>query len=622
LTETRLKIAVFIDFDNIEIGVKTTLGQPFDISAILDGIKERGEVITKVAYGDWKRAGDHGRLLSQHAIRMVQRNLTPGGDKNGADINLALDALEMAFTHDHINAFVIVGGDSDFITLVEKLKQYDKKVFVVGGRQFTSLVMQKNCNEFIAYENLAGVRPRGGSPERKAAPGSGPSEIAKALPLVKRALKVLVDREVSPQLGLLKSTLLQLDSTFSEKDYGASTFRDFIEKVAQTGIVTLRHAGRSLLVDLAETNGGAVTETTPAADTAPAPQAPPPPPPRDDHRRRSSDRGDGSEEAREAAESPAETPAETPADAQPEQRHEQQAPAQGGPPQAAEALEHLQRIFARGTPPRWPMYVRQVKQFLRGIDDSFDERAYGFTTIVEFLRTCQRENLLRLERDRQGVLRVFAGPQLPRPATAEPAAEGAPEAAPEQPVAAAAAAGVTDAAEVSDAAEPAAPAEAAEPEGTTDRVAVTEVSPTGDAGEPQAPAPEVLEAEPVADHHEPPASAEPARAEAQAARPHQPELPVQDAEPVPAGQAARDERVAERSMSGDGDDREPQPEDEVPVARPPMRRGTRKTAAAAAPPPAGRTRTPRARTPAAAPRTPGTRSGNRAPRKKPRSGTD
>ncbi len=133
MTDPRLKIAVFVDFDNIEIGVKTTLNQPFDIGVVLEAIKERGEVVTKVAYSDWKRAGDYSRQLSQHAIRMVQRNLTPGGDKNGADINLALDALEMAFTHDHINAFVIVGGDSDFMTLVEKLKQYDKKVFVVGG---------------------------------------------------------------------------------------------------------------------------------------------------------------------------------------------------------------------------------------------------------------------------------------------------------------------------------------------------------------------------------------------------------------------------------------------------------------------------------------------------------
>src|SRR6187402_1796892 len=185
MSDQRLKIAVFIDFDNVEIGVKTTLGLPFDIAAILEAIKERGEVVTKVAYGDWKRAGDHGRLLSQHAIRMVQRNLTPGGDKNGADINLALDALEMAFTHDHINAFVIVGGDSDFITLVEKLKQYDKKVFVVGGRQFTSQVMQKNCHEFIAYENL--VRRRDTVPGPRRDNGAAASaDMAKAIPLVKR----------------------------------------------------------------------------------------------------------------------------------------------------------------------------------------------------------------------------------------------------------------------------------------------------------------------------------------------------------------------------------------------------------------------------------------------------
>src|ERR687895_1093512 len=158
LTDTRSRIAVFIDFDNIEIGVKSTLGGQFDIGVVLEALKERGEVVSKIAYGDWARAGDYSRHLTQHAIRLVQRNLTPGGDKNGADINLALDALEMAFTHSHINAYVIVGGDSDFITLVEKLKQYDKQIFVVGGRAFTSLVMQRNCHEFIAYENLVGSR--------------------------------------------------------------------------------------------------------------------------------------------------------------------------------------------------------------------------------------------------------------------------------------------------------------------------------------------------------------------------------------------------------------------------------------------------------------------------------
>jgi uncharacterized protein (TIGR00288 family) len=266
-SETRHRIAVFIDFDNVEIGVKSTIGGQFDIGLVLEAIKERGEIVTKIAYSDWKRAGDYSRLLTQHAIRMVQRNLTPGGDKNGADITMALDALEMAFTHDHINAFVIVGGDSDFISLVEKLKQYGRKVIVVGGRQFTSVTMQKNCHEFIAYENLVGSRGR--PAERGGRPVAATSDISKALPIVKRALKVLSEREVTPQLGLLKSTLLQLDSTFSEREYGAGSFRDFMEKVAQAGAVTLKHAGRSMLVEPREDGVGVVSEVEDVAVSAP-----------------------------------------------------------------------------------------------------------------------------------------------------------------------------------------------------------------------------------------------------------------------------------------------------------------------------------------------------------------
>jgi uncharacterized LabA/DUF88 family protein len=383
LIDQRLKIAVFIDFDNIEIGVKTTLHTPFDIAAILDGIKERGEVVTKVAYGDWKRAGDYGRLLSQHAIRMVQRNLTPGGDKNGADINLALDALEMAFTHDHINAFVIVGGDSDFITLVEKLKQYDKKVFVVGGRQFTSQVMQKNCHEFIAYENLVRRRDIVPGPRRENGAGAT-ADVAKAIPLVKRALKVLSDREVSPQLGLLKSTLLQLDSTFSERDYGVSTFRDFIEKLAKTGLVSLRHSGRSMMVDAVETDGA--SESSTIESTPPAPPPPPVPP------------------MAQSAQAAAAPTGQTPRD----------------PEQIQQIVDYTRDVFARAAqPPRWPMYVRQFKQFVRGVDPNFDERKWGFTTIMEFLRIVQREGLFRLERDRRGQMRVFPGSAFQRTPSAE-----------------------------------------------------------------------------------------------------------------------------------------------------------------------------------------------------------
>src|SRR5674476_1443849 len=159
--QERLNIAVFVDYDNIEIGVKSTLRREFDVSLVLDSLKERGDLVAKFAYANWSRQEGATRQMAENAVQMVQRIPSPRGDKNGADINLALDALEMAFTHSHINAFAIVSGDSDFIALVNKLKQYDKRVFVVGGRAFTSTILQKNCHEFVAYESIIDEpRPR------------------------------------------------------------------------------------------------------------------------------------------------------------------------------------------------------------------------------------------------------------------------------------------------------------------------------------------------------------------------------------------------------------------------------------------------------------------------------
>src|SRR4029453_8790343 len=133
---------------------------------------------------------------------------------------------------------------------------------------------QKNCHEFIAYENLVGARS-GRSGGRGEKPAGSPADISRVLPLVKRALKVLSEREVAPQLGLLKSTLLQLDSTFSEREYGAGSFRDFMEKVAQTGAVTLKQAGRSMLVEAAEGDGAGETTVMPVVEQAsPATQPP------------------------------------------------------------------------------------------------------------------------------------------------------------------------------------------------------------------------------------------------------------------------------------------------------------------------------------------------------------
>jgi uncharacterized LabA/DUF88 family protein len=390
----RVNIAVFIDFDNIEIGVKNTLGEHFDVGTILEALKERGEVVTKIAYADWTRASEYSRHLTQHAIRLVQRNLTPGGDKNGADINLALDALEMAFTHPHINAYVIVGGDSDFLSLVEKLKQYDKKVFVVGGRAFTSIILQKNCHEFIAYENLIRGRrssSKGERPQPAAVTATAP--IQQAVPLLRRALKILADREVTPQTGLLKSTLLQLDSTFSERNYGASSFLDFAEKLAKEGVVTLKTAGRSVTVEL--NNGYA---------------------------------GDG--ESAPAASIPAATGLSS-ATALPLAA----SPNGGQQPQTAveplgsqsDGVGRASKILAAAKTARWPMYLRNVKQILRQAEGGFDERRYNFGGLMDLLKALQREQFVRIERDRRGGLRVFQGAALQKVPAHTPAIDGLPQ---------------------------------------------------------------------------------------------------------------------------------------------------------------------------------------------------
>ncbi|MEO8658121.1 MAG: NYN domain-containing protein [Bryobacteraceae bacterium] len=300
--QEKLNIAVFVDYDNIEIGVKSTLRREFDVSLALEALKERGDIVAKFAYANWGRQEGATRQMAENAVQMVQRIPSPRGDKNGADINLALDALEMAFTHNHVNAFAVVSGDSDFIPLVNKLKEYGKTVFVVGGKAFTSTILQQNCHEFISYESLldspAGRRssppppsqqqqpqhqpahqpqqqssqphqqqqphlgPREGPRERPQDRGDrqphqqqqqrnrpAPLELTLAMPLVERALQVLERRGVQPQLGLLKSTMLQLDSTFSERAFGANSFSDFVEKMKKADLVNVTGGGGRYLIE-------------------------------------------------------------------------------------------------------------------------------------------------------------------------------------------------------------------------------------------------------------------------------------------------------------------------------------------------------------------------------------
>ena len=291
--QDRLSIAVFVDYDNIEIGVKSTLRREFDVSLPLGALKERGDIVAKFAYANWGRQEGATRQMAENAVQMVQRIPSPRGDKNGADINLALDALEMAFTHAHVNAFAIVSGDSDFIPLVNKLKEYGKTVFVVGGKAFTSTILQQNCHEFVSYESLLEDGDRivaQPMPERRErimdrpdrqdrpdrldrkdkkdrGPRPAPLELSQAYPLVERALQVLERRAVQPQLGLLKSTMLQLDPAFSERAYGAGSFSDFVDKLKKADFINVSGSGGRYLIER-KGSGGSSEKFVPRPEEA------------------------------------------------------------------------------------------------------------------------------------------------------------------------------------------------------------------------------------------------------------------------------------------------------------------------------------------------------------------
>ena len=276
------------------------------------------------------------------------------------------------------------------------------------------MILQRNCHEFIAYENLHGVRKQAARTGRPMPASAASAPLAQAVPLVRRALKILADREVSPQTGLLKSTLLQLDSTFSERNYGASSFLDFVEKLAQAGVVTLKHAGRSVMVELNEGfDENALKAATPTAPRCRLPRAR-----RARPRRRRRGRAVPCFDRRLRRPRPASAdgflprPAHTDGSRPP---HEIRPAPMDMPAQVGDNAEGVPR--RRAHPDRRQERTVADVSPQRETDPSTDRgrirrASLRVRRLDGLLKACQREGFVRIERDRRGGLRVFQGPQL------------------------------------------------------------------------------------------------------------------------------------------------------------------------------------------------------------------
>src|SRR5437899_9207399 len=146
-------LAIFIDFENLALGFQGRR-ERFEINRVLERLVEKGKIVGKKAYADWSRFATYTAPLHEAAIELVEIPRRGQSGKNSADIRLCVDAMDLAYSKEHIDTFVIVSGDSDFSPLVSKLKENGKHVIGLGMQESTSDLLRDNCDEFIYYEDL------------------------------------------------------------------------------------------------------------------------------------------------------------------------------------------------------------------------------------------------------------------------------------------------------------------------------------------------------------------------------------------------------------------------------------------------------------------------------------
>ena len=252
----QLRIAVFIDFENIALGLRDP-SAPFEVRRILDRLLEKGRVIVKVAYADWNRFRSHTKNLHENGVSLVEIPRRESTGKNSADIRLVVDAMDLSWSKEHIDTFVIVSGDSDFSPLVAKLKENGRHVIGLGMKRSTSPLLANSCDEFIYYEDLEDEAEPAESPEPDERPARGRDAAFRLLADTVRALQ-RENFEVI-QASLVKDTMKRKRPAFSEAALGYGSFGELLEAAQKAGLVRLQQGERSgTYMVTAPASGGAV----------------------------------------------------------------------------------------------------------------------------------------------------------------------------------------------------------------------------------------------------------------------------------------------------------------------------------------------------------------------------
>ncbi|MEE8486865.1 MAG: NYN domain-containing protein [Gemmatimonadota bacterium] len=369
--------ALMIDFDNVTIGIRSNLGQ--EIRKLLSSDVIRGKVSIQRAYADWRRYPQYIVPLSEASVDLIFAPAYGSSKKNATDIRLAIDAVEIVFTRPEIGTFILLSGDSDFSSLVLKLKEYGKYVIGVGMKESSSELLVQNCDEYYSYTSLSGL----------VAASDVKTETFDPWVLAGRTIQRMVERKDVMRSDRFKQVMLEFDSSFSERSLGFSKFNRFLSEAASRGIITLEK-GANGQYEVA--TGSRADEMAKRSHSVPEPTVQS----RSTSRSSSSSRSRGSSRGRRggsrrssSAEIREAPPSDQPAPEVDEDRLRT----------AYSLLRDVVGDLATGNE---AVRDSEIKRQMLRRDPKFDEAALGFRKYSRFLRQAHDEGIINLEQGAEG----------------------------------------------------------------------------------------------------------------------------------------------------------------------------------------------------------------------------
>src|SRR5881396_2755195 len=240
-------LAVFCDFENVALGVREAKYAQFDMEKVLERLLLKGSIVVKKAYCDWDRYKEFKVAMHAASFELIEIPHLRQSGKNSADIRMVVDALDLCYTKQHVDTFVIVSGDSDFSPLVSKLRENAKTVIGVGVKNSSSDLLIANCDEFIYYDDLVRQdeqKRRAAKKRRESAPAGEEKGDKKqeAFDLFLETLNALIaERGEGERIwgSMVKQALKRRKPGFNESYYGFGAFSDLLEEMQQKALIKL-----------------------------------------------------------------------------------------------------------------------------------------------------------------------------------------------------------------------------------------------------------------------------------------------------------------------------------------------------------------------------------------------